>query len=97
MYEPSDKLQKMTDLKENEVKLRVAYRGYPKPELVWYDNHKKEIKSTADNEKYTVTSKNGQTVLTVKHPKEEDLGDYTLKAKNKGGEKEFIIKLIRSG
>jgi len=96
LYEPNDKLEIVTNFKENVIKLRVAYRGYPKPELTWFNNQNKEIKTSADDEKYSVEIGTSQTVLTIKNPMEEDLGVYKLKAKNSAVEKEFSITLLRS-
>lgn len=78
------------------MKLRVAYKAYPKPEFTWFNNRNEKIVTPASDDKYSVYIGNTQTIVTIKKPTQEDVGDFKLKAKNSAAEKEFIIKLVKS-
>lgn len=86
-----DDKDKVYKVKENEdVTFRIKLSGTPKPEAEWYTSGKVVKKSP----RIAKTTDEQSASLTIKKVVDEDVGEYTIKAKNPCGEAEANLTLI---
>uniref|UniRef100_A0A146L3H9 receptor protein-tyrosine kinase n=2 Tax=Lygus hesperus TaxID=30085 RepID=A0A146L3H9_LYGHE len=69
---------------KSEVVLVALIAAHPIPVITWYGPDGRKI---APNKKYNITGDMESTHLIVYSPTTSDIGNYTLKARNKAGEK----------
>lgn len=60
----------------------VAFTGYPRPNLAWYDNNFNEISKMVKPGKYVIGTSDNITILNINQLELTDTGEYTLKASN---------------
>ncbi|CAF0817484.1 unnamed protein product, partial [Didymodactylos carnosus] len=77
-------LKKLKNVEANEGKtvcLEVEVTGTPKPEIEWY----KGTKELFDSTKYSISRDGDKYVMVINNVTPDDIDEYTVKAKNKGG------------
>ncbi|CAF0741448.1 unnamed protein product, partial [Didymodactylos carnosus] len=77
-------LKKLQDVEANEgktVRLEVEVIGTPKPDIEWY----KGTKEISDSMKYSMTRDGDKCVIVINNVTPDDVDEYSVKARNKGG------------
>ncbi|KAJ6649116.1 Vascular endothelial growth factor receptor 3, partial [Pseudolycoriella hygida] len=87
IFEPSGYNRIEISSSSPEAKWRVKFKGHPRPTLVWYDNHGREITKLSSSEKTDkyetiFDDRSDVTILKIRFLELKDSGFYTLKAYN---------------
>lgn len=72
-------------------KLRIEglVEGEPSPQTYWL----REMEKIQENERMTIQTMNGRSILTLKRPQREDSGEYILRAENQHGKTQDKVQV----
>ncbi|CAF1652343.1 unnamed protein product, partial [Adineta ricciae] len=81
---PPEFITKLRDAEGNEgktIRLEAEVVGTPTPDIEWY----KGTKQLSESSKYSITREGDKCILIINNATPDDVDEYSIKARNKGG------------